>query len=240
MSPRLRCLVVDDEPIARQIVEKYCSYFPELEVIASCSDALHAKQVLSATEVDIIFLDINMPVLDGIAFVKTLRYKPQIIFTTAYREHAHEAFDISACDYLLKPFSLERFMQAVDKAKGFINAPQRATAASLTESSTASPDLYFKSEGKILKLTASEILYAEAQGNNVKIVTDNGTFWTAMTFSAFEDQLPKSIFIRVQRSFIINKSRIRVIEGNRIFITTFEIPIGANYRETFLNAIGMK
>jgi DNA-binding LytR/AlgR family response regulator len=235
MSIKLKCLIVDDEPIARQIVEKYCSYLPEIEVVASCGDALQAKQVISSSEVDVIFLDINMPVLDGLAFVKTLRRAPQIIFTTAYKEFAHEAFNVNACDYLLKPFSLERFIQAVDKAKASLSSP----TVSATPAAPAA-DLYIKSDGKILKITPNEILYAEAQGNNVKLVTDKGTFATTMTFSAFEDQLPKGEFVRVHRSFIINRSRIRVIEGNRIFIDTYEVPIGANYREGFLKLIGIK
>lgn len=229
-------MIVDDEPIARQIVEKYCSYLADIEVLASCGDALQAKQILSKEEVDILFVDINMPVLDGLAFVKTLRMPPQIIFTTAYKEYAHEAFNISACDYLLKPFSLERFIQAVDKAKVQLNQ------ASITSTGTSvvNTDLYVKSEGKILKFTTDAILYAEAQGNNVKIVSERGAVVTAITFSAFEEQLPKADFIRVHRSFIINKSKIRVIEGNRIFIEEYEIPIGANYREMFLKVIGMK
>lgn len=232
----LKCLVVDDEPIARQIVEKYCSYLPELEVVASCADALQAKQIISMKEVDIVFLDINMPVLDGLAFVKTLRKSPQIVFTTAYKEFAHDAFNVNACDYLLKPFSLERFIQAVDKAKSQIsNASAPVVAA-------ASPTkaIYVKSEGRIIKFDTDAILYAEAQGNNVKIVAESGTFITTITFSAFEEQLPKTDFIRVHRSFIINKSKFQIIEGNRIFIGSAEIPIGSNYRELFLKSIGMK
>ncbi|HTF19891.1 MAG TPA: LytTR family DNA-binding domain-containing protein [Chryseolinea sp.] len=237
MSLKLRCLIVDDEPIARQIVEKYCSYLTDIEIAASCGDALQAKQILSREEVDVVLLDINMPVLDGLSFVKTLRKPPQIIFTTAYKEYAHEAFNVSACDYLLKPFSLERFIQAIDKAKAQMSA---ASSARSTGPSASSADLYIKSEGKILKFTTGDILYAEAQGNNVKIVTYGGAVVTTITFAAFEDQLPKGEFIRVHRSFIINKSRIRIIEGNRIFIEAYEIPIGANYREMFLKAIGMK
>ncbi|MGC3945789.1 MAG: LytTR family DNA-binding domain-containing protein [Chryseolinea sp.] len=237
MSIKLRCLIVDDEPIARQIVEKYCSYLDDIVVVASVGDALQAKQILSKEDADVVFLDINMPVLDGLAFVRTVRKPLQVIFTTAYKEYAHEAFDINACDYLLKPFSLERFIQAIDKAKA-----QLATGLSTgTIARTAdAPDLYIKSEGKILKFTVAEILYAEAQGNNVKIVTERGAFTTIITFSAFEEQLPKGEFIRVHRSFIINKSKIRIIEGNRIFIEEYEIPIGANYRDPFLKAIGMK
>src|SRR6187551_3448350 len=111
---KIRCLIVDDEPIARQIVEKYCSYVPELEVVGSCGDALETKQVLQKEKIDLLFLDINMPVLDGVSFVKSLRYAPLVIFTTAYKDFAHDAFDLAAVDYLLKPFALERFIVAVD------------------------------------------------------------------------------------------------------------------------------
>src|SRR5690606_38010850 len=147
MSIKLKCLIVDDEPIARQIVEKYCSHLPELEVIGSCSDALQAKTILTSKHVDMLFLDINMPILDGLAFVKTLKNAPQIIFTTAYKEYAHEAFDISACDYLLKPFSFERFIIAVDKAKGNIINP----AVSIIESDP-NQSLFIRSDGKMLRI----------------------------------------------------------------------------------------
>jgi DNA-binding LytR/AlgR family response regulator len=237
MSMKLRCLIVDDEPIARQIVEKYCSHLPDIEVVSACGDALQAKQILSTEQVDIIFLDINMPVLDGLAFARTLRQQPQIIFTTAYKEFAHEAFNVSACDYLLKPFSFERFIQAIDKAKHQmkLQAPGKAMAKPVT-----SGTLYIKSEGRILQIHMNELLYAEAQGNSVKIVTTEGTYSSTMTFSAFEDQLPAENFVRVHRSFIVNKSKIRLIDGNRVFIGAVEIPIGSNYREQFLKAIGLK
>ena len=233
---KLRCLIVDDEPIARQIVEKYCSYLPDIEVIGSCGDALMAKEIVSSREVEIIFLDINMPVLDGLAFVRILPKKPQIIFTTAYKEYAHEAFDVNACDYLLKPFSLERFIQAVDKARSQVG---RRDASRNAVASARSQDLYIKSEGRLHKIDLADLHYAEAQGNNIRIVTGQGTVMTTMTFSAFEDQLPDSNFVRVHRSFIINKSKVRVIEGNRIFIGTIEIPIGSNYREHFFKSIGL-
>ena len=234
---KLRCLIVDDEPIARQIVEKYCSYLPDLEVVASCGDALQAKQTLSSADIDIVFLDINMPVLDGLSFVRTLRKPPQIIFTTAYKEFAHEAFNVSACDYLLKPFSLDRFILAVDKAKANI-APSKTTTSNAEPASSS--DLFIKAEGKIVKVNVDDVHYAEAQGNNVKIVTDAGAHFTTQTFSSFEEQLPKGAFVRVHRSFIINKSKIRLIEGNRVFIGTTEIPIGQNYREPFLKVLGLK
>src|SRR5688500_5820384 len=122
---KIKCLIVDDEPIARQIVEKYCSLLPELEVVGSCGNALEAKRILQQRTVEVIFLDINMPVLDGLSFMKTLALPPHVSFTPAYKEHAHTAFDLAACDYLLKPFSLERFMVAVDKAKERISGPAK-------------------------------------------------------------------------------------------------------------------
>jgi DNA-binding LytR/AlgR family response regulator len=236
MQMKLACLIVDDEPIARQVVEKYCSYFPDLFVVASCGDALMAKEIMATRKVDIVFLDINMPVLDGLAFVKTLRTPPQVIFTTAYKEYAHEAFDIRACDYLLKPFTLDRFMQAVDKAKSEI---LKLETKSAVVPSSAVQELYIKSEGKIHKVNIDDVHYAEAQGNNIRIVTAQGAIVTTMTFTSFEEQLPVGQFVRVHRSFIINKSKIRVIEGNRVFIGSFEIPIGTSYRDTFFKSIGI-
>lgn len=233
---KIRCLIVDDEPIARQIIEKYCALLPELEVIKSCSNALEAKQTIQSRPIDLIFLDINMPVLDGLAFLKTLQHPPQVIFTTAYKEYAHQAFDLSACDYLLKPFSLERFLVAVDKAKDKCSPTSNIKAPE----PVADTHTYIKSEGKIYKINFSEICYAEADGNWVKIVTDGGLIRPVATFSSIEELLPKSVFIRLHRSFIINKTKISHIEGNRVFIGTTEIPIGLNYREFFFREIGVR
>lgn len=234
----LKCLIIDDEPIARKIVEQYCSYLPELEIVASCKDALEAKQLLQTSEVDIIFVDINMPILDGLAFVKTLRKLPQVIFTTAYKEYALEAFDINACDYLLKPFSIERFIVAVDKAKEKIlpAAPKPQPGSQPSEESS----IYLKVEGKIFRIDLEQLHYAEASGNNVKIVMQDGQIAPTMTFSALEELLPKNKFIRVHRSFIINKEKIRIIVGNRVYIGQKVIPIGSNYKDSFFREIGIK
>ncbi len=150
---KVRCLIVDDEPIARQIVEQYCSLLPDLLVVASCSNALEAKSFLEKGAVDILFLDINMPVLDGISFIRTLSKPPQIILTTAYKEYAHEAFDLAVCDYLLKPFALPRFMVAVDKAKERLFAGENAVDSNAAESFT-----YIRSEGKIFKINFEEVI----------------------------------------------------------------------------------
>ncbi len=230
------CLIVDDEPIAREIVETYCNYLPSLQVAGLCGNALEAKDILREQKIDILFLDINMPVLDGIAFLKTLKNQPQVIFTTAYKEYASDAFDLSACDYLLKPFSLERFIVAVDKA---IDRLQGSSASKQPLQDQKEENFIFiRNNGKIYKVWLDDLLYAEASGNNTKIITSELSLLPAMTLTNLEEMLPPSKFLRTHRSFIVNKSKITHIEGNRVFIGTTEIPIGNNYREGFLKEIG--
>jgi DNA-binding LytR/AlgR family response regulator len=234
----INCIIVDDEPIARDIIYTYCTHLPQLTVVASCSNALEAKTALQTNKTDILFLDINMPVLSGISFLKTLKNTPQIIFTTAYKEYAVDAFDLAACDYLLKPFSLERFIVAVDKAieKLQVNVVPSQQLAEKTD------ELFFflKTDGKIYKILYEDLLFAEAKGNYTKIVTTQNTLLPVMTFSSFEELLPTNLFFRVHRSFIINISKITHIEGNRVFIGKHEIPIGSNYKESFFKVLGMQ
>lgn len=231
------CLVVDDEPIACDIIQAYCMHLPALSVVAACSNALEAKAVLQKQKADILFLDVNMPVLDGIAFLKTLKNPPLVIFTTAYKEFAVDAFDLAACDYLLKPFSLERFIIAVDKAIEKLNGPSQEPQKGITEATEHY--IFIRADGKVYKISLDEILFAEAQGNYTKIVTTQNILLPTMTFSSFEELLPKLSFLRVHRSYLINKTKVTHIEGNRVFIQKSEIPIGSNYKEAFLKALGL-
>jgi DNA-binding LytR/AlgR family response regulator len=231
------CLVVDDEPIAREIIINYCSHLRHLHVAGNCGNVFEAKNILLKHPVDILFLDVHMPVLDGIGFLKTLKNMPQVIFTTAFKEYAVDAFELSACDYLVKPFSLERFIVAVDKATEKLQA---ATSV-LTDNKQTQPTDYFfiKADGKIYKLPYNDILLAEAKGNYTKIVCASITLMPNMSFSSFESLLPAGLFMRVHRSFIINKSKITHIEGNTVYIQKIQVPIGVNYKEAFLKAIGL-
>ena len=231
-----KCVIADDEPIARDIIQAYCAHLPYLEVVASVGNAIEAKEALARQNIDILFIDINMPVMSGISFIKTLRNPPKIIFTTAYKEFALEAFDLAASDYLLKPFSLERFMVAVDKAVGQL---QMRPSVEENIASTSEDSIFIRADGKIYKVLQNDVLYAEASGNYTKIVSTNNIFMPAMTFSAAEELLPRRIFIRVHRSFIINKNRISHIEGNRVYVGKTEVPIGSNYKEAFLKEIGL-
>lgn len=234
---QMNCLIVDDEPISREIIEGYCRHLPYLTVAGSCDNALKAKPVLQQQKIDILFLDINMPVMDGISFLKTMKNPPQVIFTTAYKEYAVDAFDLSAADYLLKPFSLERFIIAVDKA---MERLQNTNVVSTPENTGAENYFFIKTEGKIFKISFDDMLYAEASGNYTKIITVQNTLLPAMSFTAVEALLPAGKFIRVHRSFIISKSKISHIEGNRVYVNGTEIPIGNNYKEDFLKALGMR
>jgi DNA-binding LytR/AlgR family response regulator len=228
---KMKCLIVDDEPIARDILRRYCQELPELEVVAECGNALEARSVLAGEKIDVLFLDINMPVIDGLAFLGTLRDVPQVIFTTAYKEYATNAFDLAACDYLVKPFSFERFIVAVDKA----SAKQAPAVAPAKEEA-----VFIRLENKIIRLDLQNWLYAEAQGNYTKIVTANGILLPYLAFSAFETMLPSEYMLRVHRSYLINKNKIASIEGNRLFIGQQEIPIGSRYRNTLFKMLGLK
>jgi DNA-binding LytR/AlgR family response regulator len=236
---KINCVIVDDEPIARDILESYCKHLSELNIVASCSNALEAKAVLQNRRVDILFLDINMPILNGIAYAKTLSHKPQIIFTTAYKEFAADAFDLAACDYLLKPFSFDRFIIAIDKALVKLKSASPGSHQTNVSDRQKEEFLFIKADSKIYKVQFDEVLYAEAQGNYTKIVTKNTSLMPKMAFSNFEESLPQVLFLRTHRSFIINKSKIDHIEGNRIFIRNIEIPIGSNYREQLLRDLGI-
>jgi DNA-binding LytR/AlgR family response regulator len=231
---KYNCLIVDDEPIARSIIETYCGHLPYLQVAGSCENAIAAKMFLQQKNIDIVFLDINMPVMDGISFLKTLKTPPQVIFTTAYKEFAVDAFDLAAVDYLLKPFSFDRFLISVDKAVEKLTMRE----APVVHRGDEDNFIFIKADGRIYKILHDDLLYAEAAGNYTRLVTMQNIFTPSMTFSSVEEALPGSLFLRVHRSFIINKSKIGHIEGNRVFIGKHEIPIGSNYKESFLKEIG--
>jgi DNA-binding LytR/AlgR family response regulator len=231
----IKCLIVDDEPLARELIVSYCHHLPSLEVTDVCGNALDAKRILREKEIHLLFLDIHLPVLDGIGFLNTLKHPPQVIMTTAYKEYAVQAFDLAVCDYLVKPFSLERFIIGVDKAM------ERLGLATGAEGKAALEDHYFfiKTDGKVYRIEYSDLLFAEANGNYTKIITTSAGIMPSMAFSSLEKLLPSHQFIKVHRSFIINKSKIDRIEGNRIIINKHEIPIGKNFREDLFNRLGL-
>jgi DNA-binding LytR/AlgR family response regulator len=235
----ISCLIIDDEPVARNIIRNYCNNLPFLKVVSEFGNALEAKAFLSQHEVDLLFLDIHMPVLSGIGFLKSIRHAPLIIFTTAYHDYAVNAFDLNAIDYLLKPFSLERFIVAVDKARERIDTIKlnRVTEQTVT---LTKDHFFIKAEGKMIRVTFNECLYIEAQGNYTKVVTHENAFLTKMTFSDTLALLPATAFTKVHRSFVINKTKVSAIEGNRVFVKGKEVPVAPAMKDQLLKELGIK
>ncbi|RYY86456.1 MAG: response regulator transcription factor [Chitinophagaceae bacterium] len=234
MVTPLRCLIVDDEPLARQLLEAHIRQVPELVVAGSCGSALEAFSVLHSAPVDLLFLDINMPGIDGVSFLRSLKQPPRTIFTTAYAEYALEAFDLDAADYLLKPITFERFLKAVQKvlpAEGF-GQPQPATSTKPDDA------LFLKVNKRLLRVPFDEILYLEGLGDYLKLFTAKETHVSYLTLSKAEELLPEDRFLRVHKSYMIHLRKIDFIEGNTVRIGGVDVPVGATYREGLLQKLG--
>ena len=236
----MRCLIVDDEPLAHKIISNYCDTLSFLEIKGKCHSAFEAVNYLNVSEVDLIFLDINMPMLKGLDFLRTLRNPPLIIITTAYQEYAIEGYELNILDYLLKPFSFERFLKAVNKAvdqnkllQASIKSANR-NPQELINTSTVTieqENIFIKGDKKIHQVQLNRILYLESIGSYVKIHLENdNTIITLDRLTNFENTLSKSMFLRIHRSYIIAIKKIDTIEGNRIKIKKNEIPIGSVYK----------
>lgn len=222
----IKCLIVDDEPLAREVLESYVEDLPSLELVASCTDAMEALGWLNDEQIDLLFLDINMPKLSGINFYKSLSRKPKVIFTTAYSDHAVEGFELEAVDYLLKPFSFERFIKAVNKVK--VDATENIGA----------DFIMLKADKKMHKINFDQILYFESIGDYVKVhLNEAKTLIIGETLRKLESALPNE-FIRVHKSFIIALKHLEYLEGNQAKIGEIKIPIGQSYRENVSKIIG--
>lgn len=230
-----KCIVVDDEPLAQNVLKKYIDEHPALEITAVCSDAMQAQAALMNKQVDMIFLDINMPKLSGINFFKTLTNPPLVIFTTAYPEFAVEGFELDALDYLLKPFSFERFLKAVNKALEKLNR-----ADNVVSKQKIAPFIFLKSEKKVYKVDLEDIIYLEAIGDYVKVVSKQGQHIVNDTMKNLLEILPATQFIRVHKSYIIAKNKINFFEGNYVKLGDKDIPIGGSYKEDIFTKLKEK
>jgi DNA-binding LytR/AlgR family response regulator len=241
MEPgKYNCLIVDDEPIARKIIVGYIMQLPFLSVAGECIHAKSALEYLKTnTEIDIIFLDINMPNLSGLQLVKIAKPRQAIVFTTAYAEHAVESYELNAVDYLLKPFSLERFTMAAHKAAEFVRHSKKTEAPDAENV----PGFYVKSEGRNYPISIDEIIYCEAKRNYTMVVLRDGRkLMPLIPLSKFEQTLSEAggNFIQVHRSFLISKKFITAIGQNAVALGETEIPIGVQFKERFFKSVGMK
>ncbi len=233
MQPNLqiKCLVVDDEPPALEVLKRYIESIPSLSLAGICGNAVEALAVIQQQPIDILFLDIQMPQILGTDFIRTLTNPPKIIFTTAYRKYAVEGFDLDAVDYLLKPISFERFLKAVNKImKVSIKQNPQAGAGSTGESEMNNTHIFFRADRKIMKIAFDDILYFESLKDYIRVVTKTKTFLTKHSISSLEENLPQPGFLRIHRYYIIAVNKIEYFENEMVGIGNQELPISRMYR----------
>jgi DNA-binding LytR/AlgR family response regulator len=234
----IKCLVMDDEPPARSILKNYIEAMPALKWVGECGNAIQALSCLQQNEVHLIFLDIRMPQLSGIDFLKTLKNPPAVIFTTAYSDYAIQSYELDAVDYLLKPIQFERFIKAINKVLYAKGNKQIAEAAATTEApATKESFVYFRADRKMVKVMLRDIHYIESMKDYVKVFTGNGTIVTRQSIISLEAMLPCNMFLRTHRSFIVSLEKIRSFTNEVIEIDKSEIPVGKLYRNSVMKAL---
>jgi two-component system, LytTR family, response regulator LytT len=227
---KIKCIAIDDEPLALKQIFSYIEKTPFLQSVALCQSAQEAMEVLKVQEIDLMFVDINMPDVSGMDFVKSLPDRPQVIFTTAYSEYAVEGFKVDALDYILKPISYEEFFKSANKAKNWFELNQKQEEIEMSVDC-----LFVKSDYKLVKIMLADIKYIESANEYVMIhLTNEKPVMTLIRLKNVEEQLPRNQFMRVHRSFIVNLNRVTVVERNRIiFDNKTHIPIGEQYKDAF-------
>jgi DNA-binding LytR/AlgR family response regulator len=231
----IKAIIVDDEPLAQDVLETYIDKLPDIELVCKCGNAFEANEALKEESIDLMFLDIQMPQLTGIEFMKSLSNPPVVIFTTAYPDYAIEGFELDAVDYLLKPISLERFMKSVNKASEIITARK----SEHNNDGNDGKDFFFvKADKKLIKCNYNDILYIEGLKDYVIIRQDQSRIITLQTMKSLEAKLPSDTFMRIHRSYIVNLDRIEAIVGNMVELIekgqAKHLPIGKNYRDELL------
>lgn len=232
----IKALIIDDEPLAQKVIEQYAQKLPDLTIVSTCNDAICAHKVLQEQDIDLLFLDINMPKLSGISFLKNLKNAPLVIFTTAYSEYALEAYELNAIDYLKKPFSFERFCKAYYRAEELFLLKQNSNNPDTIPSQQAD-FLFIKSNKKSVKVKFSEILYIEGLGDYIKIHLHNSKLVTNLSMKKIIALLPANQFYRIHKSFIISTDKIESIEGNMVSVNKNKLPIGNSYRQEFIGFV---
>ena len=219
-----KCLIVDDEQVAHQILEQYILQTDSLTLVGKCRNALEAFAKLEQQAIDLIFLDIEMPLVNGLTFLKTLSNPPQVIFTTAYSEYALQGYELNVVDYLLKPFSYERFSKAIAKVKQPVQPEEKEEG-----------NLIIKEKGGLIKLPHSDIVYIEASKDYMKIVTGKQQYLVHVTMKSLEEDLPKEKFVRIHKSFIVAMQHIKMIKADNIILSdNVSLPLSINYKEKLL------
>jgi len=234
---KTKCLIIDDEPLARALLRKHVEKLENIEIVAECPDAMKALQVLYNHSVDLMFLDIQMPQITGLEFLRTLKNPPRTIITTAYREYALDGYDLEVVDYLLKPITFERFLKSVNKYYQLVQGESVPHSQTSNTGSTEGIFIYVKENKKVIKVYVSEILYIEGLSEYVKIHTVRKRIITKSSLTQMEEKLPADSFARIHKSFIVNVSHIESFTATTVDVPGKELPIGRNYKDSVLNFI---
>lgn len=224
----VKCIIVDDESVAHDIIKKYCSLLPNMQLMQDCYDAIEAIEYLNNNTVDLIFLDLNMPKLKGFEFLKTLSHSPKVIVTTAYKEHALEGYELNIVDYLLKPFSFERFLKAINKVHTDTSKPPSIIQNEGSDAKTGR--IFLRSTNQYIQVALDDVLFVESSGNYIKIVLKEEIITLRGTLSSLTEHIPTDGLVQVHRSFMVAQKHIKRIEGNQLFIANYTVPIGKLFK----------
>lgn len=223
---KIKCIIIDDEPLAISVIKNHLSEIQNIELVATFNTAIAALPTIESNEIDVIFLDINMPKMSGLEFLRTLTNSPHIVITTAYREFAVESFELNVLDYLVKPIPFGRFLKAINKIQSRIHLEkEKLTETAIKEE----PFIFLKVDKKMMKIKLNDILYIESLKDYIKVFTVIGDFLVHKSMNSISDELPSDHFLRIHRSFTIAINKITAVEGNSIEIHKKRIPIGRNY-----------
>lgn len=222
---KIKCIIIDDEPLAISVIEDHLKNFDHVEIIDTFNNPLKAYRVLEQEKIDVIFLDINMPQMTGFTFIDNLSYKPLIVITTAYREYAVKSFELNILDYLVKPIPFNRFLKTINKIYQQVYVSTATADSSLQQE----PHIFLKVNKKLIKINLNDILYIESLKDYIKVITALGDYVVHKSLSAITEELPQSNFMRIHRSYTISINKISALEGNTVEISGRKIPIGRNY-----------
>jgi len=234
---KTKCLIVDDEPLARELIRGHVEKLENFEIVAECSDAMKALQVLREKQIDLMFMDIQMPQITGIEFLKTLKHQPKVIITTAYREYALEGFELDVVDYLLKPITFERFLKSVNKYYQMIQDDVQVVSNTVLDKMQDDSFIYIKENKKVVKIYLSEIKYIEGLSEYVQIYTDKRKIITKTSMTQMEEKLTSEKFLRIHKSYIVSISKIEAFTANTIEIQGKELPIGRSFKNGVISAL---
>ncbi|MDP5202344.1 LytTR family DNA-binding domain-containing protein [Flavobacterium sp. DG2-3] len=230
---KIKCVLIDDEPLAIKVLQNYFTNFTDFEVVATFNNSLEALDFLNSTPVDAVFLDINMPMMTGFELISLIENKTKVIITTAFREFAAESYDLDVLDYLVKPIPLPRFIKCINKITTEYNLKNNIKV----ETSKGDSHIFIKVDKKMMKINIEEILFVEGMKEYIKVVTPDKTYITHKSLTSLSEELPADRFLRIHKSYVIALNKVKSIEGNRVQIQSYNIPIGRNYSKEVKNKI---